>query len=659
MKFTALSCLFSALTTTLLAAPPQYTARKDIATGFQHLSGLVVADFNGDGIADIAVTANSDKHVVVYLGSKTNTFSAPISTLVQTSGVNTTGLFNLVAGDFNEDGKQDLIVGPNSSEPLIYLSGNGDGTFTQQGTVSGSTQFFGSARVIDLNHDSHLDLVATANPGFRVFLGDGHGNFQFPSSSSQIPPVFAGDVVVADFNGDNMIDVLAALPAQNSTPSGMALSLGNGDGTFKPYSIEGDRNSVGFPQYLAVADFNGDGKQDILIGEADADILFYGNGEGTFNLTNPDSPATLPPTNPNNLAVPLVAAADMDGDGKIDAIIADDASQTVDVDINNGSGSFMKYMGNFTVPDVTLGIDKGTTHLVVADLNGDGLPDIVLTNGTTQNVSVFFSIRPKTTPTLTLISNAASQFVGGTLSFTAKVTGSASFTPTGTVTLLDGTTSLGQQTLDSSGQAAFSLSNLTAGQHSLTASYSGDTNFNAATSSTLTQSVTDFQLSLPTGSQTVTAGGTATYSLSATPAGGLTGSITVTCSQLPSLVTCDPLTVPITGQAATGTLTVHTTAPVTHSTSTIHAAALGLLGLGLTTLLPLRRRRSLGLLVGLIALTLVTFTTGCSGGSSGSTAPPVVTPGTPQGTTQFTITSAITLGGQTLTHTTTATLVVQ
>lgn len=652
-------CLFSAFATTLLAAPPQYTARKDIATGFQHLQGLAVADFNGDGIADIAVTDSADKRVVVYLGRKDNTFSAPIPTLVQTSVATTTGLFNLVAGDFNEDGQQDLIVGINGSEPFIYLSGNGDGTFKQQSIISGSLQWFQNARVVDLNHDSHLDLVVTANPGFAVYLGDGHGNFQRPSIFNLGPPQYSSDLVVADFNGDNNVDVLTALPNQSLSPTGIALNLGNGDGTFKPYNVVGDpTHMVSSPQYLAVADFNGDGKQDILIGETYTVILFYGKGDGTFDLANPDAPATLPPINPNNLAIPLVAAADMNGDGKVDAVIADDASQTIDVDINNGSGSFMKYMGNFTVPDVTLSIDPGTSHLAIADLNGDGLPDIVVTNSKTQNVTIFFSIRPKTTPTVTLTSSAGSQFVGTSLSFTAKITGTTNFMPTGTATLLDGTTSLGQQTLDANGQAVFSFSNLTAGQHSLTASYPGDTNFLAATSSALTQSITDFQVTLPTSSETVTAGGTATYSLTVAPAGGLTGSITITCSQLPSLASCDPLTIPITGQPATATLNVHTTAPVTRSISTTHAAAVGLLSLGLITLLPSRRRRSLQLLTGLIALTLVSFAAGC-GGSSSSKTPTVVTPGTPQGTSQFTITSAITLGTQTLTRTSTATLVIQ
>ena len=161
-------------------------------------------------------------------------------------------------------------------------------------------------------------------------------------------------------------------------------------------------------------------------------------------------------------------------------------------------------------------------------------------------------------------------------------------------------------------------------------------------------------------SQTITAGGVATYTLNVTPAGGLIGSITITCSQLPALTTCDPITVPINGQPATAALTVHTTAPVTRSTSTIRAAAFGLFSIVLTALLPLRRRRSFQLITGLVAINIIGSLAGCSSGTSSATKTPVVvTPGTPQGSTPFTITSTVTLSGQTLTHTTTGTLVVQ
>ena len=157
-----------------LASTPQFNPRQDINTNFQHLSGLAIGDFNGDGKLDIAVSDVSGKQILVYLNNGSGSFSAPISTTLQISA---DGVGSIVVGDFNEDGKQDLIVGTVAgSQADIFLSGNGDGTFTQQQVLPGSFGFF-SAAVVDINHDSHLDLIAGGNGTLYVHLGDGHGNF--------------------------------------------------------------------------------------------------------------------------------------------------------------------------------------------------------------------------------------------------------------------------------------------------------------------------------------------------------------------------------------------------------------------------------------------------------------------------------------------------
>lgn len=125
-----------AATAQLQAATPQYTARVSIASGLQQLTDVATADFNGDGKIDIAVIDRMDRKIFVYLNNGTGNFGTPVVTSLTLGG--TTG--NLVVGDVDEDGKQDLIVGTVSGgdQQDLLLLGNGDGTFTQKGMLPGS-----------------------------------------------------------------------------------------------------------------------------------------------------------------------------------------------------------------------------------------------------------------------------------------------------------------------------------------------------------------------------------------------------------------------------------------------------------------------------------------------------------------------------------------
>jgi hypothetical protein len=414
-----------------LASTLQFKPRQDINTNFQHLTGLAVGDFNGDGKPDLAVTDDVNKQVVVYLNSGNGSFSSPITTTIQMGGL---GAGAIVAGDFNEDGKLDLIVGTVSgSQANIFLAGNGDGTFTQGQTLPGSFGFF-SAAVADINQDSHLDLIAGGNGTLYVFLGDGHGNFTLQPFTNQQGPsnIFLG-VVAGDFNNDSKIDFLATAFSANN----LRYFAGNGDGTFATPSTLGNSNIFN-PQFLSSADFNGDGKRDLLLGSADVALIIFGNGDGTFQLNNTPLLATPIPvgTIPTTAGPPVVGAADMDGDGKVDAVVSDSVSNSINVFLNDGTGMFPQ-----TVPDFTASVPAAYNQLQIADLNGDGLPDIIVTNYITQNISIFLSVRQPTKPTITL-TGGASQALAGTplLSFTVQVTGVQSLIATGSVTLLDGTT---------------------------------------------------------------------------------------------------------------------------------------------------------------------------------------------------------------------------
>ena len=626
----------------LAAQSIQFGARQDIQTNATHLTGLVIADFNGDKKLDIAVTDDYTQTVSVYLNDGTGKFGSPITSTFTVPNIG--GFGAIVAGDVNEDGKQDLIVGPVAGLQYdVVLLGNGDGTFTEKGQISTSYGFF-SAALIDINGDKHLDLIAGGNGSLYVHLGDGEGNF----TQQPLPTNSGGDayfsVTVGDFNGDKKLDFVAT-GYENSQ---VIYNPGNGDGTFQTSSLISIPN-LSHPGSLASADFNGDGKPDLLVGSSDVAYVVFGNGDGTFQ-TGDVGTLPLPPL--TNFAAygisPVVAAADMNGDGKIDAIAADDGSDTLSVLLNDGTGKFSQ--------SVTATLEDGSAALQVGDLNGDGLPDVVLINYKTQKISYFLSTIVKTTPTVSIQSSSAQALVGSSVTITVQVKPSASSTPTGTVTLTSGTTSYGSQTLNTSGQATFTLNSLGVGQYPLLASYAGDTyNNSASNTSAFMQDSTDFQLSLASSTQTVATGAAATYTSTLTPQAGFVGPVSFSCAGLPAGYTCSAQTVSVTGQAVNASVIV--SPPLTASESNskrllFHAggeAFLALAGICFYS----RRRRIGQFVLGIVAFAALSAALGCSGGSSGSK------PSGYTGTSNFTITASTTQGAVTVSHQVSATLIVQ
>jgi hypothetical protein len=297
--------------------------------------------------------------------------------------------------------------------------------------------------------------------------------------------------------------------------------------------------------------------------------------------------------------------------------------------------------------------------MAAADFNGDGLPDIVVSNGTSKVISLLLSVKTLNTPTVMLTSSGNTMLVGTSVAFKATVAGAAA-TPSGSVTLLDGSSQVGQQSLDSTGSASFTLSNLTAGTNSLTASYAGDLNYGPAVSASLNQAVTDFQVAVMPASQTVSAGTSANYTLTVTPQSGFSGAVSLACSGLPELASCNAPTIQAGGSTTAATVVVTTAASTTKMAGRVGAIAYGGLLVGCFSLYGVAARQKADakrlimlfpLVLGALALTLV----GCSGGSAAKQ----ITPGTPSGTSTITITATATQNGVTATHTTTATLIVQ
>jgi hypothetical protein len=365
--------------------PPQsnglaFAAPVHITSDGNNPGSIVIADFNGDGKLDIAVSNRGSNSVAVFLNNGDGTFASPIVSTVQIAAQ---GLISTAVGDFNGDGKPDLIVATiGGTQTDIVLLGKGDGTFEQLSPIPGSGGFI-TALVVDLRGNGHQDLVLGTNGGIDVALGNGDGTFSSSTSlSSNLSPGVYFGVTVGKFTGNGRLDIVGA-DIVGQADGTFVYYAGNGDGTFQPLTSVSAPPPV--PLSIANADFKGDGKLDLLIGfQASANIVL-GNGDGTFQFATPISVYSAHDFGPT--AGVLVQTADFNQDGKPDAVVADAQQGTLTVVLNAGLGQNPSPSGT----RFQFSLAPGIAGIAVGDLNGDGLPDIAVTNPLTNQITVILS----------------------------------------------------------------------------------------------------------------------------------------------------------------------------------------------------------------------------------------------------------------------------
>jgi hypothetical protein len=499
--------------------------------------GMASGDFNGDGhpdfvIGDTCYSCSSPMGVTVFL-------SNPDGSLLP--GINLGGAFNYSAfvavADFDGDGKSDIVATDYSTGMAQIFTGDGTGNFTAGTpflTDLASNEPYG-VFTADFNKDGHPDLaVLNYNGGdVAILLNDGSGNFPTPVPITLNYSAWQG-AAIADLNGDGNIDLV--IPGYDQTS--IAVLLGNGDGTFQ--AEQDSTLPASYPDALAVADFNGDGKLDVAVtleAGGGQDLAYaIGNGDGTFGSFSV-SASSMQDYNLESPYPQFIQSTDVDGDGKADLVYVNSEYGTVGVLFGKGDGTFFD--------PVEYPVGAYNWSLVASDVNGDGAAEVV---------------------------SSSDDFAGLTVLLNAN-----------------GANALGAYTIRSSANGA-----------------------------------------------TVAAGSNATFTLTITPKNHYNGTITFTCpAGLPSAATCSfsPSQVTLDGLTpVTVTLTIKTTAP---STSKLRTRAsldsqgtprprssamllaslngIGVFGMILAGSLKKRARQSM---LAVLALGLMFFLVGCGGSSN-------------------------------------------
>jgi hypothetical protein len=243
------------------------------------------------------------------------------------------------------------------------------------GGVIGPYVAFGQGVVGDFNGDGNLDMAVLQPTGVAILLGKGDGTFTtgasvaIPSNSWSI-----GKMAVGDFNGDGKLDIAVI----TNTNPGIDILLGNGDGTFTlaPSSIS-STYAAAEGSLIAVGDFDGDGKLDIAIATGYNTIsIFLGKGNGTFTA---GPTVGLPADGPEDYAV-VIQVGDFNGDGKLDMAVSGIDSDYVYILLGNGDGTFTLKSKYFLPYQVCA--------IVVGDFNGDGRPDLAVQSGFGGSISL-------------------------------------------------------------------------------------------------------------------------------------------------------------------------------------------------------------------------------------------------------------------------------
>jgi hypothetical protein len=612
-----------------------------------------IGDLNGDHKSDLALP--SGESLSICLGNGDGTFASPVNYFYGT------GPNSVVLGDFTNNGILDAVVA-GGSEGAIFL-GNGDGTF--QG-VSYLTACTPGNPLADFNGDGNLDGLG--GPG--LCLGNGKGGFQ-PETVNQYP--FGG--IAVDLNGNGYIDLVYDGEYIDGSNSATSISLGNGNGTFQApllFQTAGLLTTFGLS-----GDFNGDGRPDLAVswgyfreGITPQDLV----GVQILPNTTPPAPGasvsrsalTFPSQPVGTTSSPLGVTVSNIGKGvltvsgvKFSGANASEFSHT-----NNCTSVQPGAACTINVVFTPTAGGSATASLAIND-NVVGSPQTVALSGTATAPTVTVTpsalafpaqaVGTSSSPASVTLNNTSSKAVLTVSSVAVTGADASQFSQTNNCTMVEPGSNCTIKVVFTPTVAASATASL-----GITDNAEGSPQ--AVDLSGTGTALPDFAIGPASGSSnsaTITAGQTASFDLAVTPAGSFSGTVSLSCAITPAVTPAPLCTVPSSvnvteGTAAAVTAKISTTPPGTAgsiSQAKLPPGISGTIILLASGLLFFGYRRRMPILAIPMTAVLLFGLAACGGGGSSSTK----TQGTPAGT----YTATFTAKSGSLSHSTTATVVVQ
>ncbi|HEX5732230.1 MAG TPA: FG-GAP-like repeat-containing protein [Blastocatellia bacterium] len=361
---------------------------------------LAAGDFNLDGRTDLVTPNEVSDDVTILLGDGTGNFIEPATSPERVISE----AQSVTVSDFNLDGKPDLAVadegtGSSIGGSVYILLGDGTGDFTNPSSIAPeltgrSTR---SVAVGDFNLDGKPDLAAANRDSddVTILIGDGTGDFTRPATSPESAGADPEAVTVGDFNLDGKPDLAVA----NEQSGNVTILIGDGTGNFAQAATSPE--GVGsFPQWVTVGDFNLDGKPDLATPNFFSNNVTILLGDGTGNFTQAATSPEATSINPTSVTV-----GDLNLDGKPDLAVTNEDTNSVTILIGDGTGNFT------ATPNSPEEVGASPQASIIDDFNFDGRPDIAVVNRGHGTVVVLIGICT-TRPTITALE--ISQVVGTT-----------------------------------------------------------------------------------------------------------------------------------------------------------------------------------------------------------------------------------------------------